>query len=199
MIFGASFLYYKMLRPFEGTGQVARAPKGFCCRSDQREVIVSDGKIPATPGIRFLRDQGVPFRLHPYRYEDKGGARHSSRELGVGEHEVIKTLIMEDELKRPLLLLMPGDRQASTKTLARIMGVKAIQPCEEKTAERHTGYKFGGTSPFGTRRSLPVYLEESILSLPRIFINAGRRGLLAELSPVDLARVLQPTLVTVAI
>lgn len=160
---------------------------------------MSDGKIPATPGIRFLKDRGVAFRLHPYRYEGKGGTRHSSRELGVEEQEVIKTLVMEDDQGRPLLVLMPGDRQVSTKSLARIMGVKAIHPCEEKTAERHTGYKFGGTSPFGTKKSLPVYLEESILSLPRIFINAGRQGLLVEISPVDLARLLKPTLVMVAI
>lgn len=160
---------------------------------------MSEGKIPATPGIRFLKNQGVAFRPHPYNYHDKGGTRHSSSELGVAEHEIIKTLIMEDDQRRPLLVLMPGDRQVSTKSLARIIGVKAIHPCEEKTAEKHTGYKFGGTSPFGTRKSLPVYLEESILSLPRIFINAGRRGLLVEISPGDLIGLLQPTLVKVAI
>lgn len=160
---------------------------------------MSERKIPATPGIRYLKAQGVPFLLHSYRYVERGGTRHSSAELGVAEREVVKTLVMEDEQRRPLLVLMPGDCQVSTKSLARRLGVKAVAPCDAKTAERHTGYLFGGTSPFGTRNPLPVYLEESILSLPRIFINAGRRGLLLEMAPADLVGLLRPTLVTVAI
>lgn len=160
---------------------------------------MSRDKIPATPAIRFLREQGVAFRLRPYRYEEHGGTHASARELGVREHEVIKTLVMEDEQGTPLIILMHGDRQVSTKAFARHLGVKAVTPCDPKTAERHTGYKVGGTSPFGTRKPLPVYLEESIAGLPRIFINAGGRGILAEMSPADLVRVLRPVAVQVAI
>jgi len=160
---------------------------------------MSKDKIPATPAIRFLREQGVVFRLRPYRYEERGGTGVSARELGVSEHEVIKTLVMEDEGGTPLIILMHGDRQVSTKAFARRLGVKTVAPCDPKTAERHTGYKVGGTSPFGTRKPLKVYVEQSIAGLPRIFINAGGRGLLAEMAPADLIRVLNPVTVQVAI
>jgi Cys-tRNA(Pro) deacylase len=153
----------------------------------------------ATPAIHFLRKHDVAFTEHAYRYEDRGGTRVSSRALGVDEHAVIKTLVMEDEDREPLLVLMHGDREVSTKQLARQAGRKTIVPCEPEVAQRHTGYLVGGTSPFGTRKPLPVYLERSVLDLPTVYINGGRRGFLVGLSPRDLARVLQPTLVDSAL
>jgi Cys-tRNA(Pro) deacylase len=149
--------------------------------------------------VRTLRAHGVSFTEHPYRYEDRGGTRVSARELGVDEHVVIKTLVMQDERRQPLIVLMHGDREVSTRNLARQIGVKSVEPCDPATAERHTGYQVGGTSPFGTRKLLPVYVERTILDLPRIYINGGRRGSLVSLSPADLARVLSPTLVGVAV
>jgi Cys-tRNA(Pro) deacylase len=140
----------------------------------------------------------VAFTLRPYRYEDRGGTEVASRELGVDEHGVIKTLVMEDERKNPLVILMHGDREVSTKELARILKVKAIHPCDPATANRHTGYVVGGTSPFGTRKRLPVYMEETILDIPRIIVNAGKKGLLAEIATADLMRVLKPVTVRVA-
>jgi Cys-tRNA(Pro) deacylase len=134
----------------------------------------------------------VAFILRSYKYEDRGGTRVSARELGVDEHEVIKTLVMEDEHKKPMIILMHGDREVSTKTLARTLGIKTVNPCDPKTAEKHTGYKVGGTSPFGTKKPLPLYMEETIAGLPRILINAGARGLLAQMPPSELIRVLQP-------
>jgi Cys-tRNA(Pro) deacylase len=156
-------------------------------------------KIPVTPCILMLKKQDVEFRLRPYRYEEHGGTRVSARELNVDEHMVIKTLVMENENKNPLIVLMHGDKQVSTKSLARHLGVKTITPCDPKTAEKHTGYKVGGTSPFGTRKRMPVYMEESIGSLPSLLINAGTRGLLVELKPADLVRLLQPNHVNVSI
>jgi len=141
----------------------------------------------------------VDFIPRSYKYEEHGGTRVSARELGVPEHEVIKTLVLEDEGKSPLIILMHGDKEVSTKALARILGVKSVRPCDPKTAERHTGYKVGGTSPFGMKKPLPVYMEETIPHLPRILINAGSRGLLAEMPPSELIRVLQPAPVRVAI
>jgi Cys-tRNA(Pro) deacylase len=155
-------------------------------------------KIPHTPAIRMLNDNTVDYTPRPYKYEERGGTKVSARELGVAEHQVIKTLVMEDEHKTPLIILMHGDKSVSTKSLARAIGAKAIQPCDPKVAHKHTGYMVGGTSPFGTRKALPVYVEESILSLPKIFINAGRKGFLVEMSPQELNRVLAPTPVTVA-
>jgi len=155
-------------------------------------------KIPSTPAIRFMKGQGVAFSLHPYVYEEHGGTGVASRELGVDEHAVIKTLVMEDEARRPIIVLMDGDRQVSTKALARNIGVKTVSPCDPAVAERHTGYKVGGTSPFGTRKPLQVFMEESIASLPRIYINAGARGLLASMGPADLIRILKPSMVSVA-
>jgi Cys-tRNA(Pro) deacylase len=153
---------------------------------------MSRDKIPVTTALLALKKHQAAFILRPYKYEDRGGTRVSARELGVDEHEVIKTLVMENEQKTPLIILMHGDWEVSTKTLARILGVKTVNPCDPKTVEKHTGYKVGGTSPFGTKKTLPLYMEETIADLPRILINAGARGLLAEMSPSELIRLLQP-------
>jgi Cys-tRNA(Pro) deacylase len=153
----------------------------------------------ATPAIHFLRKHRVSFTEHEYRYEEHGGTRVSARELGVSEHTVIKTLVMEDEARDPLIILMHGDRDVSTKQLARQAGKKTITPCEPAVAQKHTGYMVGGTSPFGTRKALPVYIERSILELPRVLINGGRRGFLLALAPSEIQRVLDATLVDVAI
>jgi Cys-tRNA(Pro) deacylase len=155
--------------------------------------------LPVTPAVRVLRQHDVAFAEHHYRYEDRGGTRVSSRELGVDEHLVIKTLVMQDDTKAPLIVLMHGDREVSTKNLARQIGARTVTPCDPATAQRHTGYQVGGTSPFGTRKVLPIYIERSIIDLPRLYINGGRRGYLVSLIPSDLVRVLSPTLVDVAI
>lgn len=161
--------------------------------------MAKESKAPVTAAVRALRAAKVPFTDRLYAYEEKGGTAVSSRELGVDEHAVVKTLIMEDEAKNPLVVLMHGDRQVSTKELARVLGVKAISPCTPETAQRHTGYLVGGTSPFGTRRRMPVCLEETILDLPRIYINGGKRGYLVEMDPRDAVKLLDPILVRVAI
>jgi len=149
--------------------------------------------------VRALRAAGIAFTDHLYEYEEKGGTAVSARELGVDEHCVVKTLVMEDENKSPLVVLMHGDKQVSTKELARCLGVKTIQPCSPDTANRHTGYMVGGTSPFGMRKQMPVYMEKTILGLDRIYINGGKRGYLVGVAPADVARVLAPELVSVAI
>jgi Cys-tRNA(Pro) deacylase len=154
--------------------------------------------VSATPAIHFLRQHKVAFTEHEYRYEERGGTAVSSRELGVSEHLVIKTLIMEDERKQPMIVLMHGDREVSTKNLARQADRKSVAPCAPDVAQKHTGYLVGGTSPFGTRKTMPVYLERSIADLDRIYVNGGRRGFLICLSPRDLIRALSPTLVDVA-
>ena len=159
---------------------------------------MSKDKTPVTPAVRQLRAAGVSFTDHPYDYEEKGGTAVSARELGVDEHSVVKTLVMEDDAKRPLVVLMHGNRQVSTKELARVLGVKTIQPCNPETANRHSGYVVGGTSPFGMRKSMPMYMERSIADLPRIYINGGKRGYLVGLAPDDVIAVLKPTLVSVA-
>jgi Cys-tRNA(Pro) deacylase len=156
-------------------------------------------KSPVTAAVRVLRQAKVEYGEHPYEYEEKGGTAASARELGVDEHSVIKTLIMEDEKKAPLVVLMHGDLQVSTKELARVIGVKSVAPCAPDTANRHSGYMVGGTSPFGTKKQMPVYVEESILSLPIIYINGGSRGFLVSLNPAELVRVLKPTPVKVGI
>src|SRR5512141_2292697 len=148
------------------------------------------GKAPSTPATRLLRERGVAYTEHPYRYEDRGGTRVSARELGVDEHAVVKTLVMEDEDKTPIVVLQHGDREVSTKALARALGKKTIQPCKPEVANRHSGYLVGGTSPFGTRRAMPVYIEETILALPRIVLNGGRRGYLVGIDPQVCVRVL---------
>ena len=148
-------------------------------------------RLPVTPGIRMLRERGIDFIEFPYKYEERGGTEVAARELGVDEHQVIKTLVMEDEHKKAFIILMHGDKEVSTKALARALGVKTITPCDAAAAEKHTGYMVGGISPFGMRKPLPVYVETSILSLPKIYINAGKRGLLAEVSPDDLGKALK--------
>jgi Cys-tRNA(Pro) deacylase len=156
-------------------------------------------KVPVSPAVRFLRDAKTVFTDHIYTYEEKGGTAVSARELGVHEHCVIKTLVMEDEGRHPLLVLMHGDRQVSTKELARQLGVRSITPCMPETAQKHSGYLVGGTSPFGTRRAMPVYLEETVLELPRVYVNGGKRGYLVGLDPQEIVRLLKPTLVRVGI
>jgi len=156
-------------------------------------------KTPVTPAVRQLRAEKVDFMDHPYSYEEKGGTSASAGELGVNEHCVIKTLVMEDERKEPLIVLMHGDLQVSTKELARLIGVKQVSPCTPDSAQKHTGYLVGGTSPFGTRRLMTVYMEAGISALERIYINGGKRGYLVSMSPAELMRVLQPIMVTVGI
>lgn len=152
-----------------------------------------------TPATTFLARHGVAFTLHAYEYEERGGTKVSSAKLGVDEHEVVKTLVFEDDEKRPLLVLMHGDRQVSAKALARQLGKRSVQPCKPEVTQKHTGYLVGGTSPFGTKKALPVCCERSITTLPRLFINAGRRGLLCSMPPAELVRVLAPTLVDCAV
>jgi Cys-tRNA(Pro) deacylase len=156
-------------------------------------------KAPSTPATRLLRAKGVPYTEHLYRYEEKGGTRVSSRELGVDEHAVVKTLVMEDERKEPLVVLMHGDREVSTKALARQLGRKAIENCRPEVANRHSGYQVGGTSPLGTRRAMPVFVERTILDLPTIYVNGGSRGFLVGVAPRELASLLSATPVDVAI
>jgi Cys-tRNA(Pro) deacylase len=154
--------------------------------------------MSATPAIHFLRAHQVAFTEHAYRYEERGGTAVSARELGVDEHVVIKTLVMEDDRKQPLIVLMHGDREVSTKNLARQTGRKTVVPCDPEVAQKHSGYLVGGTSPFGTRKTMPVYMERTIADLNRIYINGGRRGFLVALAPAEVIRVLSPTLVDAA-
>ena len=156
-------------------------------------------KTPVTPAVRLLRAEGVYFTDHLYDYEEKGGTAASARELGVDEHCVIKTLIMEDDRKQPLVVLMHGDLQVSTRELARAIIARSVNPCSPDTATRHSGYLVGGTSPFGTRKQLPVYMEESITRLPKIYLNGGKRGFLVGIDPRDVVRILKPQLVKVGI
>jgi Cys-tRNA(Pro) deacylase len=146
--------------------------------------------VSETPATQFLRKHGIPFTEHPYPYEEHGGTAVSSRELGVDEHVVIKTLIMQDEAAKPLIVLMHGDRKVSTKNLARQIGCKSVEPCKPEVANRHSGFLVGGTSPFGTKKAMPVYVEESILDLDRIYINGGRRGYLVSIDPKAILSVL---------
>jgi Cys-tRNA(Pro) deacylase len=154
-------------------------------------------KTPTTQAVRVLRAAGVPFEGHLYDYRGGGTAEVASA-LGLDEHQVVKTLIMEDEQARPLIVLMHGDREVATGKLAKQIGVKRVRPCEPKTADKHSGYQVGGTSPFGTRRAMPVYCERDIAGLDRIYINGGRRGWIIELATADLLRVLEPTLIDVS-
>ena len=160
---------------------------------------MSKAIAPMTPAVRFLKQAAIPFSEHPYRYFEHGGTAAFAREFGVDEHSVIKTLVMEDDERRPFVILMHGDREVSTKEMARTLGVKAVRPCTPETAQRHSGYMVGGTSPFGLRKPMPVYVEEAILALPKVYINGGKRGFLVGLDPKDLARVIKPTPVRVAI
>jgi Cys-tRNA(Pro) deacylase len=154
--------------------------------------------FPSTPAILALKKNGADFTLHAYQYEERGGTKVSAEKLGADEHCIIKTLVMEDESGKPMIILMHGDKEVSTKALARSIGVKSVAPCKLEIAEKHTSYKVGGTSPFGTRKTLPVYMENSIAELPYIFINAGSRGLLAQMNPAEVIRILKPILVSVA-
>jgi len=149
-----------------------------------------DKHVSETPATAWLKAQGVAYTEHPYDYVEHGGTAESARQLGVDEHAVIKTLVMQDEHAEPLIVLMHGDRQVSTKNLARAIGAKSVEPCKPEVAQRHSGYLVGGTSPFGTKKAMRVYVEASVLALPRICINGGRRGYLVGLAPQVLAEVL---------
>jgi Cys-tRNA(Pro) deacylase len=155
--------------------------------------------ISETPATQFLRRHGVHFSEHPYGYEEHGGTTVSARELGVDEHHVVKTLVMQDETARPLIVLMHGDRKVSTKNLARQIGCKSVEPCKPEVASRHSGYLIGGTSPFGTKKSMPVYIEQSILALGRIYINGGRRGYLVGVDPQVIEKLLAAKAVNCAL
>ena len=152
-----------------------------------------------TPATMFLKANKVAYTEHEYEYVEHGGTEVSAQSLGVTEHEVVKTLVMQDEDGKPLIVLMHGDRKVSTKNLARQAGLKRVEPCKPDAAQRHSGYQVGGTSPFGTRKKLPVYMERSILELPQIYINGGRRGFLVKISPREILRTLQPQLVDAAL
>lgn len=156
-------------------------------------------KVPTTMATRVLDKAGVAYVPKLYKYEARGGTSVSSRELGVSEHDVVKTLVMENDRHEPLIILMHGDCEVSTKSLARLIGCKSIGPCKPDIAEKHTGYQVGGTSPFGTKKQMPVYLQQTVLESKRVYINGGHRGFLVELDPQDIVRLLQPTLVDVAL
>lgn len=163
----------------------------------QHNLGVAKDKFPVTAAIRALRASGVHFVPFLYEYEERGGTAASAAALGVDEHTVVKTLVLEDEGRRPLVCLMHGDRQVSTKRLARHLGARAITPCQPATAEKQSGYQVGGTSPFGLRHVMPVYMERSILDLEKIYINGGKRGFLVQISPRDALRVLRAEAVDV--
>ena len=152
---------------------------------------------PETQATKMLRQHNVAFTDHLYNYEEHGGTKVSARELGVEEFTVVKTLMMEDENAKPLVVLMHGTHKVSTKELARTIGVKRIEPCKPEIAQKHSGYRVGGTSPFGTKKIMPVFMEKTILDLPIIFINGGRRGYLVGIAPQEVVRILQPTIVQV--
>ena len=158
-----------------------------------------DRRVSETPATQMLRAAGVPFTEHVYDYVEHGGTIESARQLGVVEHAVIKTLVMQDEKAQPLIVLMHGDRQVSTKNLAREIGCKSVEPCKPEVAQRHSGYLVGGTSPFGLRKALPVYVQATVLELPGMYINGGRRGFLLGLSPSVLAAVLGARAVSCAL
>lgn len=156
-------------------------------------------KHPVTMAVRALRAAGVAFEPHLYPYVPRGGTRASSEALGVDEHAVVKTLIFEDDARQPLCVLMHGDREVSAKNLARAIGARSVAPCAPEVADRHSGYQVGGTSPFGLRRAMPIYMQRTILELPRIYINGGARGFLVAIDSREAERVLSPILVDVAV
>jgi Cys-tRNA(Pro) deacylase len=160
------------------------------CRGSIMTMTRKTKHVSETPATAWLRAHGVTFSEHPYEYVEHGGTEESSRQLGVPHHSVIKTLVMQDERAQPLIVLMHGDRQVSTKNLARAIGAKSVEPCSPEAAQRASGYQVGGTSPFGTRKRLPIYVEASVLELPRILINGGRRGYLVGLAPRVLTELL---------
>lgn len=149
-----------------------------------------DKHVSETPATQWLKAQGVAYTEHVYDYVDHGGTAESSRQLGRPEHEVVKTLVMQDDRAEPLIVLMHGDRQVSTRNLARAIGARSVEPCKPEVAQRHSGFLVGGTSPFGTRKAMPVYVEASVLALPGILINGGRRGYLVGIAPAVLTEVL---------
>ena len=155
--------------------------------------------VSETPATAFLKQHQVAYTEHPYEYEEHGGTEVSARELGVDEHAVVKTLVMQDQDAKPLLVLMHGDRKVSTRNLARQSGAKSIEPCKPEVANRHSGYLSGGTSPFGTRKTMPVYAEKSIFALDKIYINGGRRGFLVGIAPAEILRTLEATQVECAL
>jgi Cys-tRNA(Pro) deacylase len=159
-------------------------------RENKGEFVVEKPDIPITPAVRYLRAKKIYFKPHLYPYEEHGGTRHAAEVLKIPEHAVIKTLVMESEAGRPFIVLEHGDYQVSTKQLARILGIKRVTPCVEEIAQKHTGYQVGGISPFGTGKSLPIYVEKSILTLDTLYINGGKRGFLIEITPGDLAQAL---------
>ncbi len=158
-----------------------------------------DKHVSETPATAWLRERGIVFSEHVYEYVEHGGTAESARQLGVDEHAVVKTLVMQDEKREPLIVLMHGDRQVSTKNLARAIGAKSVEPCTPEVAQRHSGYQVGGTSPFGTRKAMPVFVEETVLALPRICINGGRRGYLVGIAPAVLTSALAARPVSCAI
>jgi Cys-tRNA(Pro) deacylase len=160
---------------------------------------MSSERVPSTPAVLALRAAKVEFTPHFYTYEEKGGTAVSARELGVDEHAVVKTLVMADDKAAPLMVLMHGDKKVSTKALARVIGAKSVEPCAPDMAQRHSGYRVGGTSPFGTRKKMPVYVERSILALPAIYINGGSRGFLVRIAPQTVVQLLAAQPVDVAI
>jgi Cys-tRNA(Pro) deacylase len=149
-----------------------------------------DRHVSETPATQWLRQHRVAFSEHVYEYVDHGGTAESARQLGVDEHSVVKTLVMQDERAQPLVVLMHGDKQVSTKNLARAIGVKSVEPCKPDVAQRHSGYQVGGTSPFGLRKAMTVYVEAGVLELPQIYINGGRRGFLVGIAPSILSETL---------
>ncbi|OZI71034.1 Cys-tRNA(Pro) deacylase [Bordetella genomosp. 12] len=155
--------------------------------------------VSETPATQFLKQHKVAFTEHTYDYVDHGGAGEAARQLGLDPHAVVKTLIMEDEAARPLVVIMHGDREVSTKNLARQAGLKKVAPCQPEVAQRHSGYQVGGTSPFGTRKRMPVYVEDSILAFPEVYINGGRRGYLVGLAPAVLTQLLGAQAVSVGL
>jgi Cys-tRNA(Pro) deacylase len=159
---------------------------------------VKKENLPVTQAIRVLRESKVPFIQRSYKYQERQIALGAARELRLNEHWVVKTLVMKDDRDHPLVVLMHGDKEVSTKALARAIGAKSVTPCTPGEAQRNSGYLVGGISPFGMRQSFPVYVETTIMDLPKIYVNAGKRGFLVEISPVDLSRLLKPTPVTVA-
>jgi Cys-tRNA(Pro) deacylase len=160
---------------------------------------VAKSDYPITTAVRFLREKNIKFAPHFYHYEEHGGTKAGAAALNLPEHALVKTLVMETDQHKPLIVLMHGDCEVSTKQLARILGVKSVSPCDERSAHRYTGYIFGGTSPFGTRTQLPVYVEKSIFDLPTVFVNGGKRGFLVEIDPRALREALSLTEVEVAI
>ncbi len=161
--------------------------------------MVKRAHVSETPATAFLKQHGVAYTEHPYAYEEHGGTEVPELELGVTEHAVVKSLVMEVQEGRPLLVLMHGDRKVSTKNLARQAGLKSVAPCKPEAANRHSGYLIGGTSPFGTRKAMPLYAQSTVFDLPKMYINGGRRGFLVGIAPSELERVLKVTRIEAAL